>query len=121
MQRRDDASIAVAKHATDMGNVREALNNAQSQAFRVSRANVELTSELLRVVDQVKQRKQTTSSDPKTRRRLGEAERDLKTSRHRWKVVKGLVSGVVVGSGVNWAKDQELMDMVLEPPENEEP
>jgi hypothetical protein len=35
-------------------------------------------------------------------------------AKRRWRVMKGLVAGVVVGSGVRWVDDQELVDLVLD-------
>lgn len=42
---------------------------------------------------------------------------ELKASRQRWKVMKGTASAVVAGSGVDWARDDELREMVLDPEE----
>ena len=53
-------------------------------------------------------------TDPKLREGLEELEASAKASRQRWRVLKSLVSGVVVGSGADWARDEELRDMVLD-------
>lgn len=38
----------------------------------------------------------------------------LAASKQKWRVMKGTASGVVAGSGVDWAGDSELRDVVLE-------
>lgn len=42
------------------------------------------------------------------------AEREERDAKRRWRVMKGLVAGVVVGSGVRWTEDEELVDLVLD-------
>jgi Centromere protein H (CENP-H) len=42
------------------------------------------------------------------------AEREEKEAKRKWRIMKGLVAGVVVGSGVRWAEDEELVDLVLD-------
>ena len=115
VERRDEGSIAVAKHAAKMGRVREELNMVQSETFKVSRQNVQLTSELLSLVEEMRQLKPSKSSDPKMQDKIKQSELELASSRQRWKVVKAVASGVVVGSGINWASERELEDVVLYP------
>jgi hypothetical protein len=42
------------------------------------------------------------------------AERDEREARRKWRIMKGLVAGVVVGSGVQWVEDEELVELVLD-------
>ena len=42
-------------------------------------------------------------------------EAEVKTSRQRWKLIKGTASAIVVGSGVDWSREQALCDIVLDP------
>ncbi|KAH7041917.1 centromere protein H (CENP-H)-domain-containing protein [Macrophomina phaseolina] len=55
-----------------------------------------------------------TAHDAKQRDALLAAEKDVAAARRRWRTVKGVVAGVVVGSGVDWAADEGLRELVLE-------
>lgn len=41
-------------------------------------------------------------------------EADVRLSRQRWRLMKGVVSGLIAGSGVNWAGDEKLQSLVLD-------
>lgn len=45
---------------------------------------------------------------------LDALEREQSKSQAQWKVMKSIVSAVVVGSGVNWADDERLSGLVLD-------
>jgi len=38
----------------------------------------------------------------------------VKRAKSEWRVMKGLIGGIIVGSGVDWAADQELIEIVAE-------
>jgi hypothetical protein len=41
-------------------------------------------------------------------------EKELKDSRRRMKTLKGILSAMIVGSGINWAADGSLVDLVMD-------
>lgn len=47
-------------------------------------------------------------------------EAEVRARRQRWRVLKGTASAIVAGSGVDWARDTDLMNIVLDPAEEEE-
>lgn len=88
---------------------------AQSQALRASRQNVDLASEVISLGAELKQKKSSYyQDDPEARETLQSLEGELGASRRRWRVLKGITSGVVTGSGVDWARDDVLRDLVLD-------
>lgn len=87
----------------------------QSDTIRACRRNVTLTSELLSLAGELKEKKAVDMDDAAVATRLESLEAELKKSRRGWRLVKGVASGVVAGSGVDWASDETLRDMVLEP------
>lgn len=91
------------------------MTKVQSETLRVSHRNVDLTSELLGLTEELKRKKEAPLDDPRTQREVKRLEDELKSSRQRWRVVKGVASGVVAGSGVDWARDDALRDIVLDP------
>jgi len=49
-----------------------------------------------------------------------ETQAKLKSERMKLEMVKGVVQGVIVGSGVDWAADDQLRELVLACGEDEE-
>ncbi|KYK56880.1 hypothetical protein DCS_03886 [Drechmeria coniospora] len=115
VQERDEAALTVAKQASDMGMLRNELIKIQAETAQVARHNVGLTSALLDLVTQLKQKQAGHPDDVTTEGEMARLRGEVKASRQRWRVVKGVASGMVAGSGVDWARDDELRDIVLEP------
>lgn len=114
IEERDQSSINVAKHATDVAFIRGDLTEVQSDTARVIRQNVQLTSTLFELAEEVKQKQASRLDDEETQDEIRRLEEAMKTSRRRWRVMKGVASGVVAGSGVDWARDEKLRNVVLD-------
>ncbi|KAG6007268.1 hypothetical protein E4U21_006186 [Claviceps maximensis] len=114
IERRDQSAISVSKHATDIGFIRNDLTEVQSDTARVIRRNVDLTSTLFELAEKVKQKQATRLDDEETQSEIRKLEAAMKASRQRWRVMKGLASGIVAGSGVDWARDAKLREVVLD-------
>jgi hypothetical protein len=52
--------------------------------------------------------------DSELKQELAQLEADHKTSKARWETMKSVASAIVVGSGVDWAEDEELTALVLD-------
>ncbi|KAJ8132173.1 hypothetical protein O1611_g1454 [Lasiodiplodia mahajangana] len=50
---------------------------------------------------------------------IARLEAEVKGSRRKWRVLKDTASAIVAGSGVDWARDAELREIVLDPVEEE--
>jgi len=79
-----------------------------------AKENVELAGRMLALAEEANTRKKEDIEDSKARRHLDELEREVKTSRQRWRIMKGTASGTIVGSGVDWARDPKLLEIVLD-------
>ncbi|CAM1506682.1 Fc.00g063230.m01.CDS01 [Cosmosporella sp. VM-42] len=119
VERRDSSAISAAKQAAESGRLWDELTRVQSEALRVSRDNMRLTAELFALADLAKRKQMGREDNPETRRDSEKLEGELRSSKQRWRVVKGVAAGVVAGSGVDWGSDDELRDIVLDP-ESEE-
>lgn len=115
VERRDDATISVAKQAAASDKQLNELTTVQSETLRISRQNVELTAELLKLAEEAKQKKLGRNDNPKAKQEQEVLEAKLKESKQRLRVMKGVASGIVVGSGVDWAQDDGLRHTVLDP------
>ncbi|UNI14671.1 hypothetical protein JDV02_001275 [Purpureocillium takamizusanense] len=120
VEQRDDAAIAVSKHASAVeATLNESTRVQADTALAVAR-NVELVAELLDLAAQIEERKQGRLDDARSQGEVRRLEEQVKASKRRWQVVKGVSSGMVAGSGVDWARDDELRDMVLDPEDDED-
>ena len=55
------------------------------------------------------------ADDPAAKEQIAKLEGRLAASKQKWRVMKGTASGIVAGSGVDWASKSELRDVVLDP------
>ncbi|WYZ42777.1 hypothetical protein EsH8_VI_000476 [Colletotrichum jinshuiense] len=115
---RDTASIALAKTSADIREVINELTNVEAESLRVGRRNVVLAAEVLRLTEESEKRKTGETDDPAVQTEMARLLVEVKESRQRWKVMKGTASAVVAGSGVDWARDEALRDMVLDSEED---
>jgi len=79
-----------------------------------ARKNVELSTRMLSLVEQANTQSKEDIDDPKSRRQLDELEASMKTSRQRWRIMKSTASATIAGSGVDWARDPKLLEIVLD-------
>ncbi len=111
--------MEVARNASDVSKVRGELTDVQAETIRVCRRNIDLTTELFDLAGELKERKAVDLSAPAARKKMQDREAELRASRRGWRVMKGVASGIVAGSGVDWAEDETLRGVVLDP-ENED-
>jgi hypothetical protein len=114
VQQRDDASIALGKQSRDYQDVLNALSRVQTERLSVSRRNVELTTELLRLAQESHKGRTGDIDNPELQARMQRLQTEVKASRQKWKIMKGTASAVVTGSGVDWVRDAELREIVLD-------
>ncbi|KAJ0383919.1 hypothetical protein COL922a_009461 [Colletotrichum nupharicola] len=112
---RDTSSVALAQTSNEIRTTLDKLTDVEAESLRVGRRNVELTAEVLRLAEEAEGRKAGETDDPAVQAQMASLQAELKASRQRWKVMKGTASAVVAGSGVDWARDEELREMVLDP------
>jgi hypothetical protein len=79
-----------------------------------ARKNRELATTMLGLAEQMKSQEKEGINDPKVRRQLDELEAAMKVSRQRWRIMKGTASATIAGSGVDWARDPKLLEIVLD-------
>ncbi|KAJ0312061.1 hypothetical protein COL5a_010463 [Colletotrichum fioriniae] len=116
---RDTVSVALANKSEDIRSLVNQLTEVEAESLRVGRKNVELTAEILRLTEDAEKRRAGETDDPAVQAEMARLEAEMKASRQRWKVMKGTASAVVVGSGVDWSRDEALRDVVLDPEDDE--
>lgn len=89
------------------------LSNLEVQNLELYQRNQELARQLLESAkDDDSWREALDDDDLKAQ--LEQLEADRKKSKSRWEVMKSVASAIVVGSGVNWAEDDELTALVID-------
>ncbi|KAJ6787980.1 hypothetical protein PWT90_08693 [Aphanocladium album] len=109
---RDEAAVQVAKTTAQTQKTRDAITDVQVETLRVCRRNVNLTSRLFGLAEQLKERKAVDWDG-------GEEAMRVREEKRKWRAVKGAASGIVAGSGVDWVSDEALRDMVLDPEDDD--
>lgn len=114
---RDSASQDVATQSATARRVLGQLTEAESETLRAARRNRELAAEILRLTREEADRGRAgaAGADPAAEGQIAELEKKLAASMQRWRVMKGTASGIVAGSGADWAADPALREVVLDP------
>ncbi|CAK7268237.1 hypothetical protein SEPCBS119000_002958 [Sporothrix epigloea] len=121
IEQRDAASKSVARAASARRALLDESMAVAVECRQLEKQNVELAAQIYALNDAIKAASNATSQglDPDDEAAaLEEREQlkaDVKTSRQRWKLIKGTASGIVVGSGVDWSREPALCDIVLDP------
>jgi len=90
------------------------LTKVESEHIFIARKNVELSATMLALAEQANTRMKKDIDDPKARQELDELEASMKTSRRRWRIMKGTATATIAGSGIDWARDPRLVEIVLD-------
>ncbi|KAI1100721.1 centromere protein H (CENP-H)-domain-containing protein [Jackrogersella minutella] len=121
LEQRDQSSSTLAHQSTELRALLNEITEVESQSLRLGRENVDLASELLDLAEQTDRSKtEAVNTDPERAAEISRLEGQVKLSRQRWRVLKGTASAVVAGSGVDWSRNAELRDIVLDPENDDE-
>ncbi|KAK4207324.1 centromere protein H (CENP-H)-domain-containing protein [Rhypophila decipiens] len=118
VEQRDVTATRAAKQSSDSNEMADQLAKLEVEVQAITWENASLASSLLELAAENQARHSVDDiEDMQLKNKMNEAEVDLVASRQRWKAIKGVTSAVVAGSGVDWARDSRLRDMVLDPPD----
>ena len=118
VEQRDIVSQAVAREAAARHAVDKERAAAAAACRQIETKNVELAAEVRRLAaEQAGADSSNGSGDGPDNEssELLQLKASVKESRQRWKLIKGAASAIVVGSGVDWARDAALLEIVLDP------
>ncbi|KAH9871995.1 hypothetical protein J1614_006254 [Plenodomus biglobosus] len=99
---------------TKLASLTRALSTAEHANMIANRNNRELAQRMLALAEGMKAQSVKDIEDPKLRAQVDAVEKSLKESRRRKKTVKGILSAMIVGSGINWAADESLTELVMD-------
>ncbi|KAF2205977.1 hypothetical protein GQ43DRAFT_384722 [Delitschia confertaspora ATCC 74209] len=111
---RDVLSMVHGSVSSDLTSALHALTVVEkSNAIALSK-NKKLAQTLLALTQNLKGQLTSDIEDPQLRKEVEDAEKEVKTARRTAKLLKGVISGMIVGSGVNWADDVVLRELVMD-------
>lgn len=113
VNRRDVLSFAHENLTASHNSTRKSLSSLELENLQINRKNQELVRQLLELTGEDSSWREELD-DPDLKAQLEELEAEHKKSKAKWEVMKNIAGAVVVGSGVNWAEDQPLSDLVLD-------
>ncbi|KAH8599062.1 centromere protein H (CENP-H)-domain-containing protein [Bisporella sp. PMI_857] len=114
VQQRDNSSATLSELSSKTLLMQSELTKVESERIVVARQNLELASAMLSLTDEMKAQRKEDIHDEKVRRQLEELEEAVKISRQRWRIMKGTASATIVGSGIDWARNPKLLEIVLD-------
>jgi hypothetical protein len=114
IHRRDLLSVAHTNLSSSLSDTLAALTKIETENILVSRKNVALTRTLLDLVEEAKSLDKEHIQDQKSLSQLEALEKELQFRRSRWRTMKNVVSAVIVGSGVDWARNDKLRPLVID-------
>ncbi|KAL1800473.1 hypothetical protein ACET3X_000815 [Alternaria dauci] len=90
------------------------LSTAEQGNMAANQRHEELAETMLALAEETKTQSVHDIEDAQLRQRVDAADKELKDSRRRVKTLKGILSAMIVGSGINWAADEALTELVME-------
>lgn len=112
-----ERDVVTMLHAT----VTSKLQSVHSRTADLEQENIEmivqnkaLAQRMLALVNDVKAEKIEEVTDARMRAQLEQLEEECVRARREWRVMKSVVAGIVAGSGVRWAEDPKLLEVVMD-------
>ena len=81
--------------------------------------NQKLASTLLGLAEEAKPEARDETINPELKRQLDELEGEIELGKSRWIVLKSVIGAVIAGSGIDWARDERLRELVKDDGEGE--
>ena len=114
IDRRDTLAIAHTNLASTLQTLLKEVAMLSAENIRTTEKNRALTVTLLDLAKKVQAQEDEVTKDPECGAHFDQARNDACTARQRWRMMKSVVAAVVAGSGVDWARDDSLRDLVLD-------
>ncbi|KAF1978343.1 hypothetical protein BU23DRAFT_449638 [Bimuria novae-zelandiae CBS 107.79] len=104
--------------ASRLSSTTRALSTAEQATIAANKDNRELSGAVVDLAEKLKAQSINDIGDPSLHQQVERADKKVKQSRQRAKILKGILSAMIVGSGINWAADEELRELVMDDEED---
>lgn len=119
LERRDELSFELSRISTKTLAARNELMKIKAEHIKVARENAELAKQVMGLAEELKTQKPEDITDPELRRQVEEAKAEMEASQRKYRIMKAVTSGVIVGSGIDWARDPKLLEIVRDRDDDE--
>ena len=103
----------------ELSSLRGELTTTEIEHIQLTERNAALAEELLRLTEAQQRRSRVEIEDPVIRSQVEELQGEVRRGRLKWRIIKSVVSAMVAGSGVDWASDETLRELVLDDEDDE--
>jgi small-conductance mechanosensitive channel len=110
----DTVSMIHGSLASKAASTQRAISAAEQANIVANQKNRGLAETLLALAEEMKAQSAKDIEDPRLRDQVSAVEKELKESKRRAKTLKGILSAMIVGSGINWAADQAMTELVMD-------
>ena len=100
--------------STGLSSISKASTLIEAENIRAQTKNRGTVATLLDLANQIKIQRANALKMCKLSNQLERLQADTKIAKSRWRIMKSVVAAVIVGSGINWAADDDLRDIVLD-------
>ena len=114
IDRRDTLEIAHTNLSSSLQSLSKQVAVLSADNMRAMGKNRALTATLLSLAKRVQAQQDEVLKDARFSLQLDGLRDDTATARQRWRIMKSVVAAVIAGSGVDWAQDDNLRDLVLD-------
>ena len=119
IDRRDVLSMAHTNISSDLKSTLDSLLKVQTENRMAMKKNQKLASTLLGLAEEAKPEARDETINPELKRQLDELEGEIELGKSRWIVLKSVIGAVIAGSGIDWARDERLRELVKDDGEGE--
>ncbi len=120
IDRRDVLSIAHTNMSTELDSISKSTTLTEAENIRALRQHRETATTLLNLANQTKIQRNNAIQGSGSSKQLERLQADTEIANTRWRIMKSVVAAIVVGSGVDWAANDELRDLVLDEEDEED-
>lgn len=114
IDRRDTLEVAYTNLSSTLQMLLREIAKLSADNIRAMEKNRALTTTLLALAKKVQDQRDEVTQDQRFSAELDGLRHDTATARQRWRIMKSVVAAVIAGSGVDWARDDTLRDLVLD-------
>jgi hypothetical protein len=111
---RDVVSMVHGDLASELASTLHGLSAVEKKNAVALEMNKKLAQTLLPLAQEIKAQSTDDIEDPQLRGDIHAAEKEAKNARKTVRLLNGVLSGMIVGSGVNWAEDEVLRELVMD-------
>ena len=114
VDQRDVLSLVMSNLAAGVDSIATALTATRVEGLKAAQENRKLAARVLEVASKTRPEGVEGVEDEEEKAKLRELQEKTRVTRRQYRIVKSVVSAMVAASGVNWAENDELQELVLD-------